>query len=173
MKKTHLRTILFLAFIFFFDALKESHSSSFFEGNWKLSALCSGIDEASCIAVDEDDYSDTFMLFDLTQSGDWICGYHMVTGNRQRRVDEGDLDGSGPSISGAVRDKNAEIQFRSALTGNVGNAIIRFKDGKLAWHTVKPLDGENWFPTNAILSPTQSTEKNITRLDCGEKLGEK
>jgi hypothetical protein len=138
-------------------------ASASFEGNWVFKYSCSnatGIFAERCLRG-EGDY---FELFDLTQDGDRICGYHVATAYGQNKVDEGDLDGAGPSIYGTVAGRVATVQFRSAWTGAIGVATMTLDKGSVIWHVVKPAGGQNGFPDDAPLNRDLSQRSYRTTI---------
>lgn len=121
-----------------------------FEGNWTFKYSCDGATgpyAEQCLRGE----GDSFSLYELTQDGNRICGYHVATAYGQKKVDEGDLTGSGPSIYGTVADNVATVQFR-AWTGAIGVATITLRKDSIVWHVVKRIDEQNWFPDDAALS---------------------
>jgi hypothetical protein len=122
-----------------------------FDGDWTFKYSCdsaTGPYAERCLRGE----GDSFSLYGLTQNGGRICGYHVATAYGQNKVDEGDLDGKGPSIYGTVTGNVATVQFRSAWTGAIGVATITLRNDSIVWHVVKRIDQQNWFPDDAALS---------------------
>lgn len=123
-----------------------------FKGNWVLVYPCknaTGLYAERC----HQGARDMFSLYDLTQVGAQLCGYHLATAHLGNRVDEGDLSGNGPSIYGVVHGNVARIRFRSGRTGEIGHATLTRKADTLVWHVTKPLQRweESWIPNDAVL----------------------
>lgn len=138
-------------------------SSTVFSGNWRFNYLCDGSPGADSICAGRS--GDFFVLYDMTQRGDKICGYHIATGHSQAQVDEGDLDGLGASIYGSVTGSVAHITFRSTRTGKVGEARLRRAKDSLIWDVVIEPKGESLFPPHAVLHRVPDNEKYPTN-DC-------
>lgn len=102
----------------------------------------------SCLRGD----GDYFALVNLTQSRDRICGTHLLTAYGQKKIDEGDLAGGGPSIYGTVVGNVATVRFRSTWTGAIGIATITVDKASIVWHVTKPIKEQNAFPDDAVLS---------------------
>jgi hypothetical protein len=130
---------------------RPARASGPFDGNWTFKYSCEPATDLfadRCLRGE----GDSFALFDLTQEGDHICGYHVATGYGQNKVDEGDLDGGGPSIYGTVVGNVATVRFRSARTKAFGVATITRNKTMIVWRVTKPISGLNLFPDEAVLS---------------------
>lgn len=57
-----------------------------------------------------------------------------------------------PLIYGAVAGGAATMKFRSAWTGAFGVATITLDKSSIAWHVVKPIGEQNWYPRDAPLN---------------------
>lgn len=150
--------------IFALAAMCPAKASGLFEGDWTFKYSC---DNATSPYAEQflRGEGDFFSLYRLTQDGNRICGYHIATSYGQQKVDEGDLTGRGPSIAGTVTGNVATVRFR-AWTGAIGVATITLRNGSLAWHVVKRIDGQNWFPDDALLSRDVSHSSYIP-IACG------
>lgn len=124
-------------------------TQSTFDGEWEIIYPCTG---ATGPYIDrcEEGMRDVFNLR-LTQQGQLVCGYHLVTGHLGNRVDEGDLGPPGPSINGTASGNVATLNYRSARTGEVGQATLTRKGNTVVWHALRPLNDDNWFPDDAVL----------------------
>lgn len=128
-----------------------ANASELFDGNWQMNYSCAratGLFAERCLRG-EGDY---FQLWDLTQHGNLICGFHVATAYGQSKVDEGDLAGDGPSIYGNVNGNVATVHFRSAWTGSIGTATITRMKTMIVWHVIEPIGDPIWFPNEAVLS---------------------
>jgi hypothetical protein len=146
-KSVFLGSALFIAL----GITRPAEASGSFDGNWTFRYSCDGATGTfaeQCLRGE----GDSFLLVNLTQIGGRICGYHIATGDGRNRIDEGDLDGKGPSIYGTVAGNVATVQFRSAWTGTVGVATITLLKDSIAWHVVRPIEQLNWFPDDAVLT---------------------
>jgi hypothetical protein len=157
-----------MVFVMFGGVAPNFSLASSFEGNWEFNYSCQTMVTPNK-QICTHDQSDSFMLYDVTQTKGHICAYHLVTGNLQRRVDDGSIVGLGPSVYGTVHGDTALVRFRSSLTGEIGEAKIvhNVKSHTLEWSVVKPLSGEDWFPTRATLKRSRSALR-YTPLKCAE-----
>jgi hypothetical protein len=137
---------------------RPAEASGAFDGNWIFKYSCNGTTGEFADQCRRGE-GDSFVLLNLTESGSRVCGYHLATGYGHNKVDEGDLDGGGPSIYGAVSGDTATVRFRSAWTGAIGVATITRRKGSIVWHVVKPPTEQSLFPDDAVLS-----KYNISRL---------
>lgn len=142
-----LGSVLFVAL----SVTRPAEASGAFDGNWTIKYSCEGTTGPYADQCRRGE-GDSFTLVNLTENGSRICGYHVATGYGQNKVDEGDLDGGGPSIYGAVSGYSATVHFRSAWTGAIGIAIITRRKDSIIWHVVKPLSEQSVFPDDAVLS---------------------
>ncbi|MFM0644139.1 hypothetical protein PQR14_07390 [Paraburkholderia bryophila] len=153
------QTFVFLSSVLFIalGTTRPAEASGAFDGNWIFKYSCNGTTGVFADRCRRGE-GDSFTLINLTESGNRVCGYHVATGYVQNKVDEGDLDGGGPSIYGAVSGDTATVRFRSAWNGAVGIATMTRRKGSIVWHVVKPLTEQSVFPDDAVLS------KYISRL---------
>jgi hypothetical protein len=139
--------LLFIAFV----VARPANASGPFDGNWVFKYSCDGATgpyAESCLRGD----GDFFALTGLTQDGERICGSHLLSAYGQKKIDEGDLAGGGPSIYGTIAGNVATVQFRSTWTGTIGVATITLWRSSIVWHVIKPITEHNAFPNDAVLS---------------------
>ncbi len=121
-------------------------------GDWSMAYSCenaTGVYAKRC----QQGTRDGFYLYELTQEGRTLCGYHLATGQMGNRIDDGYLSGDGPSVHGTVQGKTAQVAFRSGRTGEVGRATLTRDGDTLVWHVTRPIKtaDENWIPSDAVL----------------------
>ena len=95
-----------------------------------------------------------FLLIITHQADNKIEGYHNIVALNGHKIDSTDPDwGDTPSITGIIKGNTATITFESVFTPNkTGIATLKFiAPDKIKWKTVKEIDGENYFPDEAIL----------------------
>lgn len=131
-----------------------------FSGNWMINYGCQN-NGVTC----DTGSGDYFELYGVTQVREQMCGYHVATGNKQRRIDEGDLEGTVPSVYGRVSGNRAIVTFVSTLTGEKGSARVTLERGKLVWDVLTPLKAESWFPDHAVLR-REPAEQKYPIADC-------
>ncbi len=122
-------------------------SQGSFTGVWKREWSCKGATgfyAQRCASGIRD-------VFELTviASGHSICGLHFATAQLQNRVDEGDLVGTGPSITGTFSGDTAHLQFHSSWGGS-GTATLTLHGNSLHWQIVRE-QGMAWLPIEAHL----------------------
>ena len=97
--------------------------------------------------------------FELTilQNGNKIKAYHSIVAMAGNKIDYGGNPDSGddPSIAGKIENDIATVTFGSPFMSSAddeGIATLTFiAPDKIKWKTVKEIDGENYFPDEAIL----------------------
>jgi len=124
-------------------------TQSTFDGEWEIVYPCEGATEPYLERCQQG-VRDVFNL-SLIQQGRLVCGYHLVTGHLGNRVDEGDLGPPGPSVNGTVSGNVAVLNYRSARTGETGQATLTRTGDTVVWHVSRPLPDDNWFPDDAVL----------------------
>jgi hypothetical protein len=139
-----------------------------FDGNWIMKYSCESIDNVDQRKSCQNGQADVFMLYDMSTNGGIICGYHLATMGLHAKVDEGDLDGKGPSIFGKLEKYGAVVHFRSAVTGEVGDATLTLQDGQIHWEITKNSPSLNWFPIRAVLS-RYSGPLRYQKISCLDK----
>jgi len=146
---------------------------SLFTGNWEMRYPCTPGMTEPFLKRCQTGEGDSFSLLNVTQRKERICGYHVATAYGTNKVDEGEQDGLGPSINGAVHATIAVVTFRSTRGGSLGQATITRRGDTLVWHVTKPIVGaESYFPRDAVLSRYVGSAK-YRAVDCGAKSGDK
>ncbi|MHC6050360.1 hypothetical protein ACYT84_01085 [Ralstonia solanacearum] len=134
-----------------------------FDGEWAVTHSCEGATGPYAERCAQG-MRDVFHL-SLLQQGRHVCGYHLATGHLGNRIDEGDLAGPGPSVMGTATGNVVTLTFKSARTGELGQATL-IKDGDtIVWHVTQPLREDNWFPDDAVLKK-QSAAPGHPAMSC-------
>jgi hypothetical protein len=90
----------------------------------------------------------TGFTLNLNQEWKLIYGGHTVVAQNGNKIDALEA-----SISGTLKGKTADVQFKSSFTDSVGTARITYIDVKtLQWKVLTPPTGENYFPAEATLT---------------------
>ena len=95
-------------------------------------------------------WEDATTGFTLNLNQEWklIYGGHTVVAQNGSKIDA--LE---DSISGTLKGKTADVQFKSSFTDSVGTAQITYIDvNTLQWKVLTPPTGENYFPAEATLT---------------------
>ena len=88
--------------------------------------------------------------FTLKLNQEWklISGGHAVVAQNYNKIDA--LD---DSISGKLKGKTADVQFKSSFTDSVGTAQITYIDvNTIQWKVFTPPISENYFPAETTLT---------------------
>lgn len=120
--------------------IKKQQASNF-QGNWEW-------------IQNENNDRYNFSLIITVQYSNHIEGYHLAVSQGGLKMDYADPElWDNPSINGTIEGNIATVIFESSFTPNkTGKAILTFiAPNKIKWKTVKEIDGENYFPDEAIL----------------------
>lgn len=133
-----------------------------FTGDWKHVWSCkgaTGIYAQRCASGIRDEFE-----LNLIASGHRICGLHFATAQLQNKVDEGDLAGPGPSITGTFSGDTAHVQFHSTWGGS-GTAKLTLRGDTLHWKIMQE-QGMAWLPIDAQLAKVSESVGKITSHAC-------
>lgn len=134
-----------------------------FDGEWAFTYSCetaTGAYADRCKQGSRDEFR-----LSLLQQGRRVCGYHLATGQLGNRVDEGDLAGPGPSVIGTATGNVVTLTFKSARTGEMGQATLIRDGDTIVWHVTQPLREDNWFPNDAVLK-MQAAQPRFPAMRC-------